>query len=173
MKKLILGATVATIALASSAFAADPRAYADREGAYLGANIGSTLQTNSQVDLGLVAGYQVMPYARVEATYDYAWFTQGNAQMLMANAIAQYRIEDTQFTPYVLAGAGFGFNNYGTANNLKTDGTSGIYNVGGGIRAAVTENVDLDLRYRYVGQFDDVQGRKDTNVITVGAAYRF
>jgi opacity protein-like surface antigen len=45
--------------------------------------------------------------------------------------------------------------------------------VGAGARVAVSQNIDLDLRYRHFAAFESVNGRKGANMVTVGAAYKF
>ena len=169
MKKLALAAAV-LVGLTGAAFAADP-VHADRSGFYVGGNIGSSTDEKSRIDLGMTTGYQVGPYARVEANYDHAWRTTGVGNMLMGNAIAQYRVPNSTITPYLLAGAGVGFDNFGAAKNGNT---VGLYNVGAGVRIAVSESVELDARYRNVRPLDTKNALvKDQNIFTVGANYRF
>lgn len=177
MKKILLLATVATMALTGAAFAqqaaktpADP-VKSDRAGFYVGGSVGSSTDDKSRAALGVTAGYQIMPYARVELGYDHAWRTKGTGNMAMANVIGQYRIPSTTLTPYVLAGAGYGFDKYGSTKN---HGQVALYNAGAGVRISVSQNVDLDLRYRNVRPIHARNVElKDEHVFSFGAEYRF
>jgi opacity protein-like surface antigen len=73
-------------------------------------------------------------------------------------------------TPYALLGAGVGMNRLNTTNGNTS---VALYNVGAGARVAVSQNIDLDLRYRHFAAFESVNGRKGANMVTVGAAYKF
>ena len=156
--------------VATTAMAADPL-NSDRKGFFVGASIGSSTTEQSRIDLGVNAGYQFGQYVRVEADYGYGVRTTGDAQTLMVNAIAQYRIPDTTLTPYVLVGTGVGFSNYTSA---RSGDVVGLYNVGVGARVALNKNVELDARYRYVEPFNvSESGIKQENRVTVGLNYRF
>ena len=170
MKKLALAAAM-LVGLTGAAIAADP-VHSDRSGFYVGGNIGSSTDQKNRTNLGMTAGYQYGKYFRVEADYDHAWRTSGTGNMLMGNVVAQYRIPNSTVTPYVLAGAGVGFDKFG---NVKSSGDIvGLYNVGAGVRVAVSESVELDARYRNVRPFDTKNvGVKEQNIFTVGANYRF
>ena len=168
MKKFIMAA-VGLLATISVASAQDLRA--DRSGFYVGGTVGSTMQDTSQTNLGGVAGYQINRFLRVEGTYDYLPTTVGpNGHVLALNGVAQYRIPTSVLTPYVLAGVGAGFDSFGTASggDIQT-----LFAVGGGVRMAVSTNVELDARYRYISQFGDSLGTANANVVTVGANWRF
>ena len=168
MKKILVAA-LALLASVSVASAQDVRA--DRNGLYIGGAVGSSLRDNSQTAVGAAVGYQFHPNFRVEAAYDLDPRTnRDNGHLLMANAIAQYRIPTSVVTPYVLAGAGMGFDTYGKAANGDV---TAVYNVGGGVRLAVSTNVELDARYRYIGHFDNAPGLQSANMFTVGANWRF
>lgn len=172
MNKLLLAAValLATVGV-STANAADTVTNTDRAGFYVGGNLGSSTDNKSRIDLGGVAGYQVAPYARVEASYDHAWRQNGAGNMLLGNAVAQYNIPGTTVTPYVLAGAGVGFDRFGA---IKNGNTVGLYDVGAGVRVAVSSTVELDARYRNVRTFADRKvGTKDQNLFSVGVNYRF
>ena len=71
MKKILLAA-VALIGLTGAAFAEDPMK-ADRSGAYVTGSVNGSDWTKNKIDLGAAAGYQVVPYARVELDVDHAW----------------------------------------------------------------------------------------------------
>jgi len=175
MKKFLLLATVATMAFATAAFAADPApadpVKADRNGAYVGGSVGSSTDNKSRIGAGVVAGYQVMPYARVELDMDHAWRTNGTGNMMMANAIGQYRITGSTVTPYVLAGAGYGFDKFGS---LKNHGQVALYDVGAGVRVALSQTVELDARYRNVRPVEaNHVALKDQHLFSAGLNYRF
>jgi len=169
MKTLLL-ATVMALGLTGLAQAADP-VNADRSGLYIGGNLGSSTDNKSRIDLGGAVGYQVGPYARVEADFDHAWRSNGVGNMAMANAIGQYRIPNSTLTPYVLAGVGVGIDKFGATH---TGNSQALYNVGAGMRVAVSESVELDARYRMVHTVDSNKvATRDQNLFTLGAAYRF
>jgi hypothetical protein len=115
---------------------------------------------------GVAAGADISKYLRGEVAYDYYDANTGNGrgQTLVANAIAQYRIPGTIFTPYALAGAGYGWQSFGDQT---------IYNIGAGVRAEVTKAVDFDLRVKRVGNFDNVQWDNQSTVVTAGVSFKF
>jgi outer membrane immunogenic protein len=188
MKKTIM-TLVATLAMASAAIAADlpsrktpaspmltstdlPTSW------YVGVNAGSTAGTGkftfdgARGVVGGVVGYEVNPFLSLEGDFTDridGRHTRGG-QMATANAIMQYTVPGTVFTPYALAGAGYGWNAYGDTKGK----TAGLWNVGGGVRVALNSNWDLDARYKYVQQFEE-RGHKlfNENVITTGLNYRF
>lgn len=142
-------------------------------GAYLGANLGSNWQDNTDYTLGAVAGYRFHRNLAAEVTYDYISLGNGNnfndGQMVMGNLVASYDIGTTGITPYVLAGAGVGWNG---AGERATGDNTALYNVGGGVRLSLASRVELDARYRYVGGFDDtVNG--NSHLVTAGLNFRF
>lgn len=163
MKKLILAAVMA-LGLVGVA-----EAQTNDRGMYVGANVGTVLQDSSKVSAGAVVGYQYNRFVRTEGTFDQIWYKNGNGQALMANAVLSIPT-GTIVTPYALLGAGVGMNRL----NTTTGNTSvALYNVGAGARVAVSQNIDLDLRYRHFAAFESVNGRKGANMLTVGAAYKF
>jgi opacity protein-like surface antigen len=170
MKKILL-ATVALLGFTTAAMAEDPMK-ADRSGAYVAGNMGGSNTKTSQMTVNGAVGYQVLPYARVELDFDHAFQTNGAGNMVTANAIGQYRIPSSSITPYVLAGAGMGLDKFGS---LKKGGSEkALYNVGAGVRVAVSQSVDLDVRYRNVRPFEAAHvAVKDRNLFTAGVGYRF
>jgi|NOAtaT_7_FD_contig_61_2056031_length_616_multi_10_in_0_out_0_1 opacity protein-like surface antigen len=163
MKKLILAAAMA-IGLVGAA-----QAQSTDRGMYIGANVGTVLQDNSKVSAGAVVGYQYNRFVRTEGTFDQIWYKNGNGQALMANAVLSIPT-GTVVTPYALIGAGVGMNRLNTVNGNTS---VALYNVGLGTRVAVSQNIDLDVRYRHFAAFESVNGRKGANMVTVGAAYKF
>lgn len=144
----------------------------DQPGLYLGGYIGSSTLDRDRVTVGVNGGYQVNRFLRGEVTLDQAWKTGvGGGTRLMGNAIGQYRIPGTTLTPYVLAGMGYGFDSLGSVR--KGIGVP-QWNVGAGMRVAVSERVDLDARYRYIEAFNaKTPHNHSTNLFTVGATYKF
>jgi opacity protein-like surface antigen len=141
-------------------------------GFFVGGFIGSSTTDRDRVNIGVNGGYQFNQFLRAEGTFDHAWKAGvGGGSRVMVNAVGQYRIPSTSFTPYVLTGVGYGFDSLGT---VKKGGAVPLWNVGTGLRYAMTERVDVDLRYRYVQSFN---GRntydRDAHVFTVGAGYKF
>lgn len=148
-------------------------------GGYVGQNFGQVTDytwSTSPFTFGGVAGYEWNRYVRTEATFDYTTkqtpTTTQTGQTAFANAILQFGIPGTSFTPYALAGAGAGFNAWGKGASSITDDAKALYNVGAGVRYSITNSVELDARYRYI---DAISGTKfsNNNVATIGANYKF
>lgn len=142
-------------------------------GVYLGGNMGSNFQDNTDYTLGAVVGWQFHRNLAAEITYDYIRLgndtNMNDGQMVMGNLVASQRLGNTSITPYVLAGAGVGWNGMGergTGDNLA------LYNVGGGVRLNLVSNIDVDARYRYVGAFNDTADGNQ-QVLTAGLNIRF
>lgn len=142
-------------------------------GVYLGGNMGSNFQDNTDYTLGAVVGWQFHRNLAAEITYDYIRLgndtNMNDGQMVMGNLVASQRLGNTSITPYVLAGAGVGWNGMGergTGDNLA------LYNVGGGVRLNLVSNIDVDARYRYVGAFNDTADGNQ-HVLTAGLNIRF
>jgi opacity protein-like surface antigen len=138
-------------------------------GVYVGANLGNTMQDSNRGMIGINLGYLFQENFAVETTYDYNQVSgnPNNAQMIMFNAVASYP-NTSVFTPYVLAGTGLGWNAASGTNN----GTMGMWNVGAGFHVALSPQLSLDNRYRYVGPYNSATGR-DAQVITTGINYKF
>ena len=159
------------VALASDPVKVSDPVKADRSGFYAGGSIGSSTDNKSRIDLGMNTGYQFGANIRAEVDYDHAWKTNGTGNMVMVNAIGQYRIPNSTVTPYVLAGAGYGFDGLGS---VKNGGQKALYDVGAGVRIAVSESVELDARYRNVRPVSDVKASvKEGHMFSVGTNYRF
>lgn len=127
------------------------------------AGVGSTDWSNLTSDnarVGVVAGWQPIRYIRLEGVYEYGWKDAHgkHSNSLFGNVIAQYPVG--AFTPYALVGTGY---RWSTVNET-------VWNVGGGVRYAITSNVEADLRYRYVSDYNT---RNHENVVTLGLNYRF
>lgn len=168
---LMMAAALVGLTVATSAFAASPDPVnSDRSGFFVGGKIGAPVDNKSRIDTGLNAGYQINSFVRVEADYDHVWRNKGNANMLVGNAVVQYRIPSTSVTPYAFAGVGVGFDGYGYKSGTVTT----LYDAGVGARLGVSANVDLDVRYTFVRPFNvKAAATKESNMLTVGASYRF
>lgn len=157
MKKIILAA-IMTMVFTGSALAESDTGF------YVGGSTGTTVNNKQRLDLGFSGGYQVIPNLRGEVTYDYRWVGRSN-NLVMGNVIVQQKIPGTAVTPYALAGMG-----------IATVGSQAetAYNVGAGVRVNVSDNVELDARYRYIDTFRANAFRQSgDNMFTVGANYRF
>lgn len=139
---------------------------------YVGGNVGGAVETGNGVNgawndskpsLGVVGGYQLNRMFGAELTYDYFFQRNGaqSGQTVFANGVAGYRIPGTRFTPYGLAGVGYGWDYFGDRS---------LYNVGAGVRTQLTNSVDFDLRYRYINNWDSTNRN---NVVTGGINYKF
>ena len=167
----IFAIAAAFIALTTGFALANDPVKADRSGFYAGGSVGSSTDNKSRVDIGVNAGYQFNSYVRTEVDFDHAWKTNSNGDMAMVNVIGQYRIPNSTVTPYVLAGAGYGFDGLGS---VKGSGQKPLYDVGAGVRVAVSESVELDARYRNVRPISATNASvKDGHMFSVGAGYRF
>lgn len=140
---------------------------------FLGINGGYDTDTENGT-VGAVAGYEFFPWVRAEIAYDHLFQAQKaivlnyagvkdsirtGADVLTGNLVLQYPVGS--FTPYVLGGVGYRWDDYKD---------QAVYALGGGLRYALTERVELDGRYRYIADFD---GRRHDNVITAGVNIRF
>tara|TARA_R110000868_G_scaffold9620_6_gene47627 strand:+ start:52794 stop:53306 length:513 start_codon:yes stop_codon:yes gene_type:complete len=170
MNKFFVLAAAALGLVAAGAAQAQDLKNLDRNGVYVGGSLGAQLDYHKQATVGVTAGYQVAPYARVELEYNNMWQNRTQGQSLFAQGIAQYRVPNTRFTPYALAGVGAGFNSLGSVRG--GDGKM-LYNLGGGVRYAVTDSIELDARYRNVRAFDNTTRNRNSDVMSVGVNYRF
>jgi opacity protein-like surface antigen len=168
--KTLLMATVATLALATSAMASDPLK-ADRPGLYVGGNFGSTTDTKARYDIGANIGYQFGPYLRAQLDYDHVMRTNGNGNLLTGNVIGQYRIPNSDVTPFVKVGMGIGFDKMGA---VKTGDVVGVADVGAGVRIAVSQSVELSVGYTVVQPLNDTNANtKRYQTVIGGVGYRF
>lgn len=169
MKKFLATMALGLALIAAPALASDPLS-ADRSGVYIGGNLGSTLDSDSRLTLGGVAGYQLHPNLRVEGAYDYGFMQSGDGSMLSLNVVPQYRLPNSTVTVYGVGGVGLGWDRWG---DLGNGDTRGMYVMGVGARMGVTTNLELDARYRFVNPTDNRNGVADVSVFTVGMNYRF
>lgn len=177
MKSLI--ATVATVVFAGSAYATDlPRRTAPvapapiftqqpLTGFYVGVNTGVAFNDsfdNRDAIVGGTFGYEFNRFLRGEVNVSNRFGTD-NGQSVTADAILGVPVG--RFTPYTFVGLGYGFNYLG-----KPDGDpAALWSVGGGVRYELTQNWELDARYRFSRQFDHTN--IDNSAATLGLNYRF
>ncbi len=116
-------------------------------------------------NFGVKGGYEFNPYFRGELAYDYnhdAVTVSGKnhpSHTIGANGVVQYKFGP--FVPYAIAGVGYRY------SELKNEP---VFTVGAGTRYEVTKNLEADLRYRYVADFDR---SRETNILTAGVNYKF
>ena len=135
---------------------------------YVGVNTGGNFRDHTRTSVGAVVGYQLTRNVAAEVTYDYNnTHALNNGQLVMGNLVVGHRMG--AFTPYALAGAGMGWNAYGTHG---TGTNQGLYNVGGGMRVNLVSNIDLDARYRYVAGFNTADTFHQ-HLVTGGVNLRF
>jgi opacity protein-like surface antigen len=162
MKKLLIIAAV--LGLSSAAMAADlpskvaplPPVRSEATLPYfVGINAGNVYDSEVYT-LGVNAGVNLNEYVAAEVAYDHIHNTDAN--LVTGNLIAQTRVGS--FKPYVLGGVG----------HRWADNNEAIWNVGVGTKVALTEKIDVDVRYRYVAGFDT---KSSDNIITGGLVFKF
>jgi opacity protein-like surface antigen len=134
---------------------------------YVGFNAGALvtdgLNKNAPYSVGVVAGYKVFGFGPVgmtaEGAYDY---DKNKNNTISGNVIGSYKIG--AFTPYALAGVGY---RYYDARVIKDEA---IWNVGGGVKYAITSSIDADARYRRIEGFDS---KNTEDRATIGMNYKF
>jgi outer membrane immunogenic protein len=149
-------------------------------GGYVGQNfgeVGNYSWDTSPYVVGGVAGYQWNSYFRTEATFDYtskqAPTNTKAGETVFANAVVQYPV-GFGVTPYLLAGAGLGWNAWGKGPEGASfaDDAKALYNVGGGVRYELTKSWELDARYRYINAYSGTKF-DNSNIVTFGTNYKF
>jgi hypothetical protein len=158
-------AALVALGVAFSANAQDAKNYVGAS-----ASIITTEGDNSINTYGVRIGREFSKHVLGEITYDYSQagsgFNSGN--LVFGNAIGQYRIPGTIFTPYVLAGVGYGTDRWNDR---------ALYNVGGGLRTEITKNAEFDVRFRHVRNFenfsDNFGGDRAANLVTAGLNFKF
>jgi opacity protein-like surface antigen len=122
--------------------------------------------------VGLAAGYKIDNMFRVElnarmrgktsktvTTGPDSETSKWQSWSLLVNGIYDVNINNSTFTPYVMAGIGYGHDKVTDTEKVGTVTTTDkykknqfIYNVGFGTRVHVAKQVDLDFGYRFVGR---------------------
>lgn len=168
--KTVIMATIMALGMTSAAVA-QSKDTSDR-GFFLGGHVGSFTGNQDQVTIGLSGGYQVNRFLRAELTAENAWkHKTGAGTMVFANVVPQYRIPGTTLTPYAVAGVGYAFDSLGA---VKSGTASPVYNLGLGTRVAITDHLDVDLRWRNVRSMNGSNARvRDDHIFTVGGSYKF
>lgn len=135
---------------------------------YVGVAAGTiTSDANNEVNTyGLRVGRELMPFVAGEVAYDYTQSGHGLArgQTLFGNAIGQYKIPGTIFTPYALVGVGYGWERFGDRS---------LYNFGAGLKTEISKSTDFDVRFRQVRNFGDWDKEHHDNVVTAGLNFKF
>jgi len=197
MKKLILQSSILSLAISAIAFSSVANA---KDGAFASLYTGATFASKETGDNALKL--KTGPLFGLAGGYNYQDFTFGlslemrtakqkvdagassaklKANILLANAAYNFNTANDALKPYVGIGLGVAQNKYdymGTTYKLKT---AVAYQLQGGVKYAVHENVQLfgDLRYTGVAKaaFKDasVTGKNGVNFfsVNVGASYLF
>ena len=179
MQKTIL-ATLAVLASMSVATATDlpskaapvaPVAPAFTQFGYIGLNAGAVKGTDRVYSGGAVAGWNASSFLAVEGQYSYNYDNNNtgtrahNTHTLTTSVLPQYRIPGTDLTPYLMAGAGYRWDNE-TANHT-------VYNLGGGVKYDLTKSIQLDGRFTRTEAFDTAKYRGYEDKFTAGVNYKF
>jgi opacity protein-like surface antigen len=134
-------------------------------GFYAGANAGASWYSGDAKALaGVTVGYEFNPFLRAEIN-GLSRFGSQDGQSVTVDGILGVPVG--RFTPYALVGVGVGFNSF---NDSRRDADA-LWSVGGGVRYSVTQNWELDARYRYLQNFDNTL--RDNNITTLGVNYKF
>ncbi len=171
MKKTILAAAFAVLAMTGAANAADAvnlpgvviEDYSPKN--YVGVSVGQRVGSDRHNNVGVVVGRQVTPNVAVEGQYERAFNRRGDDRAqdrLSGNVLLGKRFGAV--SPYVLGGVGYEWRKGGSDR--------AVYALGGGAKVHVTEKVDLDARYRYINAFDSNK-RDDDHVVTLGVNVKF
>jgi opacity protein-like surface antigen len=152
-------------ALAIGAFATEAAA---QSGVYVGAAAATQGHSVEDAQWGGTAtvGYRVNRFLAVEALGDFTaqTETQRGGQAVFANVTAGYPLGPV--VPYVLVGAGYGFNALADAANDP----QALWNAGVGVAYNLSANWQVDARYRRVEAFS---GDVTADRVTLGLNYRF
>jgi opacity protein-like surface antigen len=154
-KTLLAGALVAGL---STAAVADPSLTIN--GAYN--------SNNKEYTLGVAGGLEVFGFGPMgigaEGTYDMTKkASSGYQHDVFGNAIVAYKVEGVGVTPYALLGAGYRWDDV-AGNEAK-------YNWGGGLKFALSETIDVDLRARRISSYKG--DTPDNDKVTLGVKFKF
>jgi len=160
--------TVLAIAAALGIAAFTTTAEAQNTGVYVGAAgaVQGTSIDNGQWGGSASVGYRLNRYLGVEALADFTSETETarGSQALFAVGTAGFPVGPV--TPYVLAGAGYGFNGLAGADNNPQE----LWTAGVGVAYNISDRWQLDGRYRRVESFN---GNATADRITLGLNFRF
>lgn len=171
-------AALALIATTVSAMAADvpsraepaaPKAPAilSNKNIYVGFNAGALVtdgfNKNAPYSVGVVAGYKVFGFGPVgltaEGAYDY---DKNKNNTVTGNVIGSYKIG--ALSPYALAGVGYRY------YDARANKDEAVWNVGGGVKYAITSSIDADARYR---RFEGFDSKNTEDRATFGLNFKF
>lgn len=135
---------------------------------WIGVNAGGTvtdgINRNAPWSIGVVGGYNIVKLGPVglgvEGTYDYK---KGDTQTVFGNLLTSFSVGS--FKPYVLAGVGYRWDN----SQIFAINES-VWNIGAGVKYSVVRNIELDVRYRHMENWD--RKRPDDRA-TLGVNYKF
>jgi opacity protein-like surface antigen len=134
-------------------------------GFYAGVNAGASWDNRDATGVaGVTVGYEFNQFLRAEVN-GLSRFGSRDGQAVTVDGILGVPVG--RFTPYALVGVGVGFNSF---NDSSRDADL-IWSVGGGVRYSVTQNWELDARYRHIQNFDTTLRNND--ITTLGVTYKF
>lgn len=123
---------------------------------YATATTGSTF--NQSYSFGGNVGTRLYGPLFGEASYDYINRNQKVDNRIVGNIVVMQPLYHG--TAYALAGAGY-----------TTRADKWVWNVGVGYRLPVTNTIELDVRYRYLSNFDN--RKLNDHHVTGGVVYKF
>ena len=134
---------------------------------YVGFNAGALVtdgfNKNAPYSVGVVAGYKVFGFGPVAVTAEGAYdYDKSKNNTFSGNVLASYKIG--ALTPYALAGAGYRY------YDARANKDEAIWNVGGGVKYAITSSIDADARYR---RFEGFDSKKTEDRATFGLNFKF
>jgi opacity protein-like surface antigen len=159
--------TMITLAIAGTvAFSA--ASFAQSSGVYVGGALGVQGAQFTDPQWGATAslGYRFNRFLAAEAMFDFNDGTRTLPSNQFLTGVVTVGIPLGPVTPYVLAGAGYGFGGI----TLKDTGNSPVWTVGAGATYSVNRNWQIDARWRRVENFND---RDYFDRITLGVNFRF
>ena len=129
---------------------------------------GAYNSSDKEYTLGVVGGLEVFGFGPmgigVEGTYDMTKkASSGYQHDVFGNAIISYKVEGFGVTPYALLGAGYRWGDV-AGNEAK-------YNWGGGLKFALSEMIDVDLRARRISSYKG--DTPDNDKVTIGVKFKF
>lgn len=164
IKTLVMGTALAL--MATGAIAADLVKYEQAPGLpgvivgkYVGVTGGAVTKGHGKTKaaVGAVAGLQLDKNLAIEGQYEY----KDSADHLLTGNVL-LGTETHGIYPYVVGGVGY---------RWTEDKNDGAYVVGAGVKKSLSEDLDADLRYRYVGSFSG--GPSGESRFTVGLNLKF
>jgi opacity protein-like surface antigen len=172
--------SILTVGVAAPAFAADlppqeaptPEQYQEM-GFYLRGDAGwSFLQwgdDDNALTVGAGVGYQFNDYLRSDVRVDYSVAPGADVDMttLLGNVYVDIPT-DSMFTPYVGAGAGYGW----ASDDNGEDKNGFAYSLMAGVSVDLSESIDFDAGYRYRQILDSGEDANDHSILG-GIRFKF